>query len=437
MGLKARLSLGLLFTLLFAAELLAGPAIQAWQTDNGAKVLFVPAPEIPIINVRVVFDGGSARDGDKPGLAAFTNNLLSEGAGPWSTQQVAERLENVGAELSTGSLRDMAWASLRTLTEPKAMQTALETMAAVLAHPRFAADDVERERKAILAGLLADEQSPASIGKKALYQRVYGEHPYAQDPQGTRESVKSITREDLIATHKRLYVARNAVVSIVGAVDRAQAEQIAADVVRDLPAGEHTPALPAVEPLQAASVEIIDFPSAQAHIYVAQPGIRRGDEDYFPLYVGNHVLGGSGLVSQLSEEVREKRGLSYSVYSYFLLMRQPGLFQLGLQTKNSQAAEALQVLNETLRRFVKEGPTAAELQAAKQNITGGFPLRISSNSKIIEYLSVIGFYGLPLDYLDTFTAKVEAVTAEQIRDAFQRRVHPDRMVTVQVGQLSG
>jgi zinc protease len=163
--------------------------------------------------------------------------------------------------------------------------------------------------------------------------------------------------------------------------------------------------------------------------------MRRGDPDYFPLYVGNHILGGSGLVSLLSEEVREKRGLSYSVYSYFLPMRQLGIFQLGLQTKNEQAGEALQVMRETLRRFIDEGPSKEELQAAKQNITGGFPLRIASNSKIIEYLAVIGFYDLPLDYLDRFNERVEAVTREQIRDAFKRRVDPQRLITIQVGRI--
>jgi len=149
--------------------------------------------------------------------------------------------------------------------------------------------------------------------------------------------------------------------------------------------------------------------------------------------VGNHILGGSGLVSLLSEEVREKRGLSYSVYSYFLPMSERGPFLLGLQTKNDQADEAREVMMETLRRFRDEGPTEKELAAAIKNITGGFPLRIASNSQIVRYLAVIGFYGLPLDYLDRFNERVSAVTAEQIRDAFRRRVDPDRLATVIVG----
>jgi zinc protease len=167
---------------------------------------------------------------------------------------------------------------------------------------------------------------------------------------------------------------------------------------------------------------------------MGQPGVRRGDPDYFALYVGNQILGGGGLVSRISEEVREKRGLSYSAYSYFLPMRADGPFVLGLQTRNDSADEALKVLRQTLVDFRNDGPTGKELEAAKRNITGGFPLKIDSNSDILGYIAMIGFYKLPLDYLDTFNGKIEAVTAKQIRDAFQRRVDPDRMVTVTVGR---
>lgn len=422
--------------LLWSGWVSGAPQIQTWQTANGVDVLFVAAPEIEMVDVRIVFDAGSARDGDKQGVTSFTNNLLSEGAGSWSAYQIAERMESVGAQLETGSLRDMAWVSVRSLTASKALATALETMSAVVAEPSFAEEDIERLRQSILAGLVQDEQSPGSLGKKRLYQLVFGDHPYALDPDGSIESVKAITRADIVATHKRLYVAKNALVAIVGAVSRSQAESIAEQVTRRLEPGERVAKLPQVAPLQGAIDEQIPFPSTQSHLYIGQPGMRRGDPDYFTLYVGNHIFGGSGLVSLLSNEVRQKRGLSYSVYSYFLPMRQTGLFQLGLQTKNEQAGEALQVVKETLKRFIKEGPSEKELEAAKQNITGGFPLRIASNGKIIEYLAVIGFYDLPLDYLDRFTHKVAAVTREQIQDAFQRRIDPDRLVRVQVGRTA-
>ncbi len=419
----------------FSAVGQAGPRIQSWLTANGARVLFVEAPELPMVDIRAVFDAGSARDGDKPGVSAFTNSLLTQGAGPWDAQQIAERLERVGAQVETDSLRDMAWVSVRTLTQSDALDTTLETLTRILAEPSFAPADLERQRQTILAGLIQDEQSPSSVGSKRLYQLVFGNHPYASDPEGTRASIEAITRDDILAVHQRYYVAKNAILAIVGAVDRPQAEAIAERLTRALPAGEPALELPPVASLDHAVVERIAFPSTQSHLYLGQPGMQRGDPDYFALYVGNHILGGSGLVSLLSEEVREKRGLSYSVYSYFLAMRRPGIFQLGLQTKNDQAGEALQVMRETLQRYVDEGPTDDELTAAKQNITGGFPLRISSNGKIVDYLAMIGFYGLPLDYLDRFNERVEAVTREQIRDAFKRRIDPSRLITVQVGRI--
>ncbi|MCG8488375.1 MAG: insulinase family protein [Chromatiales bacterium] len=420
----------------FAGLLHAAPKIETWQTGNGAKVLYVHAPEIPMVDVRVVFDAGSARDGDRAGITAFTNSLLTEGAGKWNAYQIAERIEGVGSQLESGSLRDMAWVAVRSLTEPEILDTSLETLSAILATPRFSEEDIERERQSILAGLLQDEQSPGSVGKKQLYELVYGNHPYASDPSGNRESVESINREEIIKTHQRLYVAKNAVVAIVGAVDRDLATTIAEEVVGGLPSGEAVPPLPPVPALDKGVIKQIPFPSTQSHLYLGQPGLKRGDQDYFPLYVGNHILGGSGLVSLLSEEVREKRGLSYSVYSFFIPMRQLGLFQVGLQTKNEQADEALKVVKDTLQRYITEGPTDEELQAAKQNITGGFPLRIASNGKIVEYLAVIGFYDLPLDYLDRFVDKIEAVSKEQIRDAFRRRVDSERLVRVQVGRFS-
>ena len=228
-------------------------------------------------------------------------------------------------------------------------------------------------------------------------------------------------------------MARNATVVVVGDVTRKQAQTIAANLADALPAGDKAPALPEVSALKAAQNTFIEHPTTQSHVLMGGPGIKRGDADYFTLYVGNHILGGSGLVSRISQEIREKRGLSYSAYSYFVPMKREGPYTLGFQTRNDQRQEASSVLRETLQTFIDKGPTKKELQSSKNNIVGGFPLRVSSNGKIAEYLAVIGFYDLPLDYLSQFTAKVKAVSVEQIQDAYQRRVHPDRMVTITVG----
>lgn len=428
-------ALAALFGLLLLANgaAQAGPQIQSWQTSVGARVLFVAAPDLPMVDVRVVFDAGSARDGERSGLASLTAAMLTQGAGDWSADEVAARFENVGAELGASADRDTTSVSMRTLTRQPAMDTAVEALATLLSAPSFTAADLERMRRNRLVSLRQDEESPRAVGEKALYRQVFGRHPYAADPSGTAESVNAIDRDDLLDFHRRHFTAANAVVAIVGALERPEAEGLAERITAGLPAGGRPAALPGVAGLEAPVTQQLSFPSTQTTVMAGQPGMRRGDPDYFALYVGNHILGGSGLVSLLMEEIREKRGLSYSTFSYFLPLAQDGPFLMGLQTKNEQAEQAREVMLSTLRRFISEGPTEAELTAAKKNITGGFPLRVASNSDIVAYLAMIGFYGLPLDYLDRFTDRIEAVTAEQIKDAFARRVDPERLVTVVVG----
>lgn len=419
--------------LLCVAPVLAAPAIQSWATPNGARVLFVPAPALPMVDIRVALDAGSARDGDQPGLAAMTAAMLTQGAGDWDADAIAARLDAVGARLSTGAGRDMTSISARTLTAEPAYSTLVETVAEVIAQPRFATDDLARLRENTLIGLRREQQDPGTVGKKTIYRLIFRDHPYAADPSGTLEGVASLTPEDLVAFHQRYYAAANAVVAIVGDLDRSEAETLATRVTEGLPPGKPAPTLPSVPELSEGVDKSTAFPSLQTHIYAGAPGMRRGDPDYFPLYVGNHILGGSGLVSLLAEEVREERGLSYSVYSYFQPLAVRGPFLMGLQTKAEQAEEAQAVLLGTLERFIDEGPSAEKLSAAVKNITGGFPLRIASNSDIVGYLAVLGFYGLPLDYLDRFNARIEAVTAAQIQDAFARRIDPSRLALVQVG----
>ncbi len=422
-----------LLLLIFPLLVNASPEIQHWSTDNGARVYYVNAPELPMVDIRVVFDAGSARDGDKPGLAALSHALLDQGAGGRDADTIAETLGGLGAQLSGDSLRDMAYLQLRSLDDEALLEPALATFIDIIARPDYPEKAVERERGRTLTGLRYQEQSPGDIASRAFYRALYGEHPYAHPSDGTQESVAAIGRDDLIAYHRRYYAAANAVIAIVGSPDRAEAESIAARIARALPEGEAAPAPPAVMPLADGLERSIVHPSSQTHLLVGQPGMRRGDPDYFPLYVGNHILGGGGLVSRIIEEIREKRGLSYSAYSYFAPMRVEGPFTLGLQTQNAKADEALAVLRATLAHFVEEGPTAAELEAAKRNITGGFPLKVDSNRDIIDYIALIGFYGLPMDHLARFNERIEAVTLEQIRDAFQRRIHPQRMVVVRVG----
>lgn len=411
----------------------AGPKIQQWTAANGARVYYAPTEGLPMLDIRVTFDAGSARDGAQFGLSTLTVGLLDTGAGSWDADAIAKRLEGVGARMGTGVSRDSAWLSLRSLTEPKLLDVALETAREVLVHPSFNPADFEREKNNLLLGLKQREESPSDLAGLAFFRALYGDHPYAHPKEGDIATVEKLTREDLQAFYRRHFVAKNAQIVIVGEVDRAKAEAIADGLLQGMPQGEALAALPPVSQPQAAKVERKAFPSAQTHVYMGVPGIKVGDPDYFPLYVGNHVLGGSGLVSKIAEEVREKRGLAYSAFSYFYPFRLEGPFMLGLQTKNDQAEQASEVMLNTLREFIEQGPTAKELEASKQNIVGGFPMRLDSNHKLTEQIASIAFYGLPLDYLDTFVAKVEAVTAEDIRRAFRARIDIDKLQTVMVG----
>ncbi len=407
--------------------------IQTWQTTNGAKVMYVYAPQLPMVDVRIVFDAGSARDGKQPGLARLTNTMLSKGAGDWNTDTLAERFDDIGAVFSSSAMRDSASLSLRSLNDKELLNTALLTLQTILTQPRFDKKELTRMRKQTLIALKSQLQSPGTIANKTFYKALYNDHPYASPTLGTETSIKTISRKDLQTFYQRYYVASNALIAIVGDVDLKQATQLANELLAKLPEGKPAPTLPAVTPLSKAQTIKKTHPSTQTHILVGQPGLYRGDPDYFALYVGNHILGGSGFGSRIMQEIREKRGLAYSSYSYFIPMRLPGPFQMGLQTSNAQRDEALALLNEILQTFIKEGPTEKEMQHAIKNITGGFPLRIDSNKDIIGYIVMIGFYNLPLDYLGKFNAKIEAITAEKVQDAFRRRVHPDKLITVMVG----
>ena len=431
---KTLLSTILASILLLASGLATAlPTIQNWRTANGVPVYFIQARELPMVDAQILFNAGSIRDGERPGLAKLTNALLEEGAGDWSADTIADRLDRVGAQLSTGSRRDSAWVSLRSLVDPRYLQPAVETVARLLKEPTFAPDAVERVRQQMLTALRERAQSPGAIAQDAFYKALYGDHPYGSTPEGTVASLNAITRTDIQNFQSRYYTAANAVVAIVGDLDRPAAEHLADTLVGGLATGETAPPPPPVPPVQASQTIRISHPSSQSHILIGQIGVNRADPDYYALYLGNHVLGGNGLVSQLSQEIREKRGLAYGAYSAFSPMRQAGPFLINLQTRNDQVDTALQVAQTTLREFTANGPDAQALEEARQNITGGFALDLAGNGKLASALGLIAFYGLPLDYLQNYIGTMNGISLEQIKTAWNRHVEPDKLITVIVG----
>ena len=408
--------------------------IQHWQTRNGAQVYFVANRDLPMLDVSVDFPAGSAfGTREKSGLAALTQRLLKLGAGGLSEDEIARRMADVGAQLAGRFDSDRAGLSLRTLSSTEQMKEALDLLARLLQHPEFPAPVLEREKARIIGAIKEADTKPEVIAGRNFKALIYGDHPYGLRNSGEVDTVAALTREDLVGFYRRHYTADHAVVAIMGNVSRGEAEVIADRLTGELPRSGAPASLPDVPPLTRAETRMIAHPASQSHVLIGAPGIKRDDPDYFPVFIGNYILGGGGFASRILEEVRQKRGLAYSAYSYFSPLKQPGPFVMGLQTRKDQAGEAVAVVRATLKDFVAQGPTADELKEAKQNIGGGFPLRIDSNRKILDYLGVIGFYRLPLTYLDDFVPNIEKVTLADIRSAFARHVDPERLVTVIVG----
>ena len=421
----------------------AGLPIQHWTQPGGAQVWLVESPAIPMVDVQIDFDAGGRRDpADKAGLAAVMAGMLSKGVtaqgrdAALDENQLGEAWADLGASFGAGAGGDRLSFSLRSLTEPDLLTRASALAARQIAEPSFPEAVWQRERERLGASIREANTRPATIAGRAFSQAVYGSHPYGYEM--TEATLARITVDDLRDLHSRLIRPCRAKVSIVGAVTRAQADALAAALLARLPAGDATacaplPPVSEVAPLEAPTDRRIPFDSAQAHVYIGQPGYKRDDPDYFALLVGNYTLGGGGFVSRLTQEVREKRGLSYSVYSYFAPGLHAGAFTIGLQTRPDQAEQALKVSRDVLAAYVADGPTPDELKAAKDNLIGGFALRLDSNRKLLDNVANIAWYDLPLDYLDTWTQQVERVTAADVRAAFGRKLQPGRMVTVVAG----
>jgi zinc protease len=406
--------------------------IQNWKTDNGVPVLFIEAHDLPIVDLRMSFLAASSRDADLPGQAGLVNGLLVEGSGELTAQQIALQFEQVGARFGFETGRDMASTSLRSLSDREKLEAVIDLFARVTALPSFPQEALERDRGALLVNLAERQKRAGSVASDAFFRALYRGHPYEFGSRGKQETIKVIKREDIVAFHRRYYVAANASLAIVGDLTLTEAKIYANKISQYLPDGKMAEALPEPEEVYGSSIRIA-FDTEQTQIKVGMPVMARHDPDFYVLTLGNHILGGNGSNSRLMQKIREERALTYGVYSYFLALESIGPFQLSLQTRNHQADEALRLLEQTLAEFIDKGPTQAELDHARKNITGGFALRLDSNRKLLSQLSVIGFYRLPLDYLDEYSSHINAITIDDIRRVFKKRIKPEKMIRVIVG----
>ena len=417
--------------------------IEHWSEPSGAQVWLVNSPGIPMVDVQIDFDAGERRDPPtQAGLANAVGTVAIKGVRAvgdtpaLDENQLGEAWADLGASLALGASNDAFTLSLRSLTEPDLLHKTVQLAARQLAEPAWPQDIWQRERERWSAAIRESNTRPGTVAGEAFASAVYASHPYGQ--RVTEESLARIDIADMQQFYAQYVQPCRARIAIVGAVDRAQAQTLVGQLLARLPASTPAqcaplPPVAEVQPLSGAVEKNIPFASAQAYVLLGQPGYKRNDPDFLALLVGNHILGGGGFTSRLTHEVREKRGLTYGVTSHFAPGLHAGAFMIGLQTRPDQAAQALQVARDTLVRYVADGPTAAELRAAKDNLIGGFALRIDSNRKLLGNVVNIASNGLPLDYLEHWTDRIQALTAAQVRAAMQRKLQPDRMVTVVLG----
>jgi zinc protease len=401
------------------------------QLPNGIRLVLAQQSAVPIVALTCLVDGGARVDPpDRPGLAAFTATMLEEGTANRSSQEIARLVDSLGGSLDIGAGTDWITAAVAVLA--KDWDQGVDLVAESLLHPAFRTEDIERIRAETLGELQAAEDNPGYVAGRAFRSALFGAGPYGHTITGQPESVRAITREELVAFHAGEIRPERTICVAVGDVPTARMREVLAKRLGEWKASG-TPRPVVEEPPPAPGRVLVDKPISQANIIVGQIGVARSSPDYFAIQLMNHILGGGGFTSRLMRIIRTEGGLAYSVDSSFASTRLPGPFQVVLQTKVESAGEAIALVHREIRRLHDEGPTQEELDQAKDFLTGSFPLRLDSIIKLAGYLAQVEYFGLGEDYIDTYADRVRAVTLEQVATAARERLHPDRLVEVVVG----
>lgn len=423
----------LLLTL--AANPASAADIQVVRSPGGITAWLIEDRTNPLITVDLSFQGGSVQDpAGREGTANMVSGLLDEGAGEMDARAFQTRLEDLQIMLRFNAGRDDFDGALRTLTKNR--DAAFDMLRLALTAPRFDADAVERIRGQVVSGLLREQNDPDSIAQRAFYAAVFPDHPYGRPVKGTLESVPAITADDLRAHVAQHLTRRGLIVSVVGDIDAATLAPLLDKTFGALPAGQPA-TLPAALPAKAGAQTVIEQPVPQTVVAFGLPGIKRDDPDWYAAYVLNYVIGGGGFTSRLTEEVREKRGLAYSVYSYLYPLDHGGLWVGGVSTQNARAGESVQVIRDELAKLRQGGITEEELANAKAYINGSFPLQLTSSGRIAGLLTAIQRSDLGIDYLERRDELINAVTLADIERVAKRLIDPEKLTVVAVGQPAG
>ncbi len=408
--------------------------ISKYVTKNGVEILYTKSENIPMIDIKITFDAGSNKDGELKGLSMLTHSLLDEGTSKMNSEAIASAFESTGAIFSTSVNKDKSSVSLRSLADKKYLEPSVKMLLKILSDSVFPKSEVILQKERTLSSISEDKSDPSEVSSNLFFKEIYGNYAYGFPSIGSEESIEKIKRKDIINFYKENINSSNASIAIVSSLSKKDIINLSEKISKSL--SFSSPKKNSLNNFQKNNKKkyiFKKFNSEQAHIYIGGQSIKRGSKNHLPLYVGNYIFGGSGFSARLMKELRVKRGLTYGVYSYIYPMKNIGPFVVGIETKAEQAQESVRLIHKMLKEFYANGPTDKELTHAKEAIINGFPLRIDSNQDILNYLSMINYYDLPINYLNTFTDKISKITKKDILRAFKEEIDVNNLITLVVG----
>ena len=407
--------------------------IQQVTSPGGIQAWLVESHENPLIAMRFAFLGGASQDDkDKEGLSYFVSGMMDEGAGEFDSMSFQEREQGLAMRMEFDAARDVMRGHVQTLTANR--DEVFDLVRLALTKPRFDEDAVERVRAQILASLKFDENNPGTVASLAWDRTAFGDHPYGRPIKGTKESIAAITRDDLKDYVKRVYARDKLAISVVGDIDAETLGKALDHIFGDLPLNSVLAPVAEAAPPLGPTREIIEMDVPQSVAQFGHRGIARKDNDFIPAYMLNYILGGGGFSSRLMEEVREKRGLAYSVNSNLFPYKHGSVFVGNVDTKNEAVGQSLEVIESELKRLAEQGPTEEELADAKSYLTGAYALRFESSASIANQLLWIQIEDLGIDYVNKRNALIEGVTLEDIKRVAKRLIDADHLITTIVGR---
>ncbi len=424
--------IGIFFVVALAAPLRAGVVPKRSVLDNGIVLLTSEQKALPMVSIELLIDAGSRYDAPhQEGLANLVAKLLTYGTKRRTALQINETLDFLGASLSTRCSDDLASVSMTILK--KDLTTGLELLGDILINSTFPQQEIERQKQSVIASIKARDESPGDIAQRRFAAALFPQSPYGRPVEGTETSVKGIQQKSLREFYERYYRPNRSILAVVGDVSEQESTQALNQAFRSWRKGE--PGGKRLVPSVIGSSQVIRVNKdlTQANIMMGHEGVPRNHPDYYAIQVMNYILGGGGFSSRAMDSIRNERGLAYSVYSHFGAEKSHGTFVFVMQTKNDTAEEAIRIAREEIRRMREQPVTDQELDDAKNYLTGSFPLRLDTNHKVASFLAQVEFFQLGLDYPDRYADLIRKVTREDVQRVAKAYLHPEKLITVVVG----